>query len=80
MIYNDPNPETGFLLNVDPKWTSHPETNNNSINNSNRNNNNNTVDCDSNEYLKGLYCLAICHRHDIRSLRVWKAFHNERKQ
>ena len=66
VLFNDPNPETGFLLNVDTKWKSHPRC----------------VEAAEaratwkhHESVKDLYCLAICHRRDIRSLRDLNASH-----
>ena len=62
MIFNDTDPDKGFLLNVDPKWKSHPPHTPLPIPTSE------IEDCS--DYTKDLYCLAICHRNDIRSLRV----------
>ena len=68
MLYNDPDEAAGFLLNVDTKWKSHP-------------------DCHAatdpsaraawhgHEAVRDLYCLAICHRRDVRSLRDLRAEH-----
>ena len=64
VLYNDEEEATGFLLNVDTKWKSHP-------------------DCATTERaswyrhkaVDDLYCLAICHRRDVRSLRDLTAAH-----
>ena len=65
VLYNEAeDEEVGFLLNVDTKWKSHP-------------------DCATTERstwhghaaVKDLYCLAICHRRDVRSLRDLTAEH-----
>ncbi|CAN0148767.1 unnamed protein product, partial [Hapterophycus canaliculatus] len=56
--------EYGFLLNVDTKWRTHPD-----------------VSAVPREEWHGhpsvaeLYCLAICHRRDIRTLRDVRAEH-----
>ena len=66
VLFNDTDPETGFLLNVDTKWKTHPKC---------------TEDATERKLWKGheairdLYCLAICHRRDIRSLRDLTAAH-----
>ena len=66
VLYNDTDPSTGFLLNVDTKWKSHPTC---------------TEDLAAraswrgHESVKDLYCLAICHRCDLRSLRDLNATH-----
>ena len=65
LLYNDDQ----FLMNVDPKWTAHPP-------------------CDGaqlfpdapnslmqHECTRTLYCLGLCHRGDIRSLRDLTAEH-----
>ena len=56
-LYHDLDQESGFLLNVDPKWRTHP-------------------DCHSprqtwhqHSCVKDLYCLAMCNRRDVHSLR-----------
>lgn len=51
LIYDDPNPESGFLLNVDSKWSTHPDCA--------------TVPRDQwlgHASVKRLYCLGIVHR------------------
>jgi len=66
VLFNDPAEPTGFLLNVDTKWKSHPPC---------------TADPQlraswrGHTAVKDLYCLAICHRRDIRSLRDLTAEH-----
>ena len=66
VLYNDTTPATGFLLNVDTKWKSHPTC---------------VEDAEArrawknHESVADLYCLAICHRPDIRSLRDLDASH-----
>ena len=66
VLYNDPSKDVGFLLNVDTKWKSHPPC---------------TEDPIARKAWKGheavhdLYCLAICHWRDIRSLRDLTAEH-----
>ena len=66
LLFNDSDTERGFLLNIDTKWKSHPP-------------------CVSEESarvawrchasVQDLYCLAICHRRDLRSLRDLRARH-----
>mmetsp|Transcript_18185 Transcript_18185/g.46562 ORF Transcript_18185/g.46562 Transcript_18185/m.46562 type:complete len:346 (+) Transcript_18185:46-1083(+) len=67
MLYNDTSSrDTGFLLNVDTKWKSHPQC---------------VEDTTARRKWRGhssvkdLYCLAICHRTDIRSIRDLNASH-----
>ena len=66
VLFNDKSWEDGFLLNVDTKWKSHPDCH---------------VSLDARKAWKGhaavrdLYCLAICHRTDLRSLRDLTAEH-----
>jgi len=66
VLYNDPDPIAGFLLNVDTKWKSHPDCH---------------VPPDARAAWRGhaavrdLYCLAICHRTDVRTLRDLTAAH-----
>ena len=66
MLFNDPSAHDGFLLNVDTKWKSHPDCN---------------VPPEARRAWHGhaavrdLYCLAICHRTDLRSLRDLRAAH-----
>ena len=55
---------SGFLLNVDTKWKSHPD-----CHASDR------ATWRGHDSVKDLYCLAICHRRDIRSLRDLTAAH-----
>lgn len=66
VLFNDPDPSTGFLLNVDTKWKSHPLC---------------TTDAAAratwrgHESVRDLYCLAIVHRRDLRSLRDLRGSH-----
>ena len=66
VLFNDPSAHDGFLLNVDTKWKSHPDCN---------------VPPEARRAWHGhaavrdLYCLAICHRTDLRSLRDLRAAH-----
>ena len=67
VLYNDASdPATGFLLNVDTKWKTHPPC---------------VEDPSARAGWRGhpsvedLYCLAICHRTDVRSLRDLDASH-----
>ena len=66
VLFNDTDAQTGFLLNVDTKWRSHPPC---------------TEDAavrrtwQGHEAVRDLYCLAICHRRDVRSLRDLTAAH-----
>ena len=66
VLFNDPNEENGFLLSVDTKWKSHPPC---------------VVDADARDAWRGhdavrdLYCLAICHRRDVHSLRDLRTKH-----
>jgi len=64
LLYDDPDPNDGFLLNTDPKWTTHPDP----------------KTTPRSEWLghasvRDLYCLGLCHRRDIRSLRDLRAEH-----
>ena len=64
LLYDDPDPKVGFLLNTDPKWTTHPDP----------------KTTPRGEWLghasvRDLYCLGLCHRRDIRSLRDLRAEH-----
>eukprot|EP00891_Asterochloris_glomerata_P004472 jgi/Astpho2/4472/e_gw1.00067.224.1_t len=49
LLFEDPDPATGFMLHPDLKWDQAQVT--------------------------GLYCVAICHRRDVRSLRDLRAEH-----
>ena len=64
MLYNDTDAHSGFLLNVDTKWKSHPD-----CHASDR------ASWRRHDAVKDLYCLAICHRRDVRSLRDLTAEH-----
>jgi len=64
MLYNDTDARSGFLLNVDTKWKSHPD-----CHASDR------ASWRGHDAVKDLYCLAICHRRDVRSLRDLSAEH-----
>lgn len=54
----------GFLLNTDPKWTTHPDPK--------------TTPKEqwmNHPSTRELYCLGLCHRKDVRSLRDLRAAH-----
>eukprot|EP00668_Euglena_longa_P015685 GGOE01019812.1.p1 GENE.GGOE01019812.1~~GGOE01019812.1.p1 ORF type:complete len:377 (+),score=120.88 GGOE01019812.1:30-1133(+) len=64
LLYHDPDPETGFVLNVDTKWQSHPDCR--------------AVPRDQwhqHPSVKWLYCLAICNRRDLLTLRDLQGEH-----
>ena len=63
MLFDDPNDKDGFLINVDPKWTTHADVN---------------IPREQWKESSGkneLYCLGLCHRCDIRSLRDLRQEH-----
>lgn len=66
LLFNDPDPDRGFLLNIDPKWKSHPPA----VSDESA-----RVAWRGHASVKDLYCLAICHRRDVRSLRDLRACH-----
>merc|ERR1711924_328413 len=73
LLFNDPDPDAGFLLSIDTKWKSHPDPN--------------LATPEANPggevragwrghaSVRDLYVLAICHRRDIHSLRDLRATH-----
>jgi m7GpppX diphosphatase len=66
VLHNNTDAATGFLLNVDTKWKTHPDCN---VPVAAR------ASWRDHDAVKDLYCLAICHRRDIRSLRDLKGEH-----
>ncbi|CAM9160252.1 unnamed protein product [Scytosiphon promiscuus] len=64
VLYEDEDPEYGFLLNVDTKWRTHPDVS--SVP---------RQQWHEHPSVAELYCLAICHRRDIRTLRDLRAEH-----
>ena len=69
VLFNDPNKEDGFLLNIDTKWKSHPDPNlavgDEAV----------KATWKGHKAVRDLYCLAICHRTDVKSLRDLTAAH-----
>lgn len=65
LLYDNPEPEEdGFLINTDPKWTTHPDP----------------KTTPRREWVghagtRELYCLGLSHRRDIRSLRDLRPEH-----
>ena len=83
LLYDDSNPNHGFLINVDPKWTTHPETTRagwrDAVTAANVREKatafgSNTAHANA-AYANELYCLGLCHRRDVRSLRDLRAEH-----
>jgi len=58
LLFHDEDPALGFILNVDTKWTSHPN-----LTATDR------ADWHHHKSVQWLYCLGICNRRDIPSLR-----------
>jgi len=69
VLFNDANTDDGFLLNIDTKWKSHPDPNLAVGDEEARR------AWKGHEAVRDLYCLAICHRTDIQSLRDLTAAH-----
>ncbi|CAM9675794.1 unnamed protein product [Ectocarpus sp. 4 AP-2014] len=64
VLYEDEDPEHGFLLNIDTKWRTHPDIS--------------TVprhEWEGHPSVGDLYCLAISHQRGIRTLRDLRAKH-----
>lgn len=83
LLYDDSNPNHGFLINVDPKWTTHPDTTRagwrDAVTAANVREKatafgSNTAHANA-AYANELYCLGLCHRRDVRSLRDLRAEH-----
>lgn len=66
VLFNDPNEADGFLLNVDTKWKSHPPCVEDAAA---------RATWHGHDAVRDLYCLAICHRHDVQSMRDLRAAH-----
>jgi len=66
VLFNDTDADRGFLLNIDTKWKSHPPA---VADEAAR------VAWRGHAAVQDLYCLAICHRRDVRSLRDLRACH-----
>lgn len=64
LLFNDPAQETGFLLNTDPKWTTHPD-----------HKTTHKAEWNGHASTRDLYCLGLCHRRDVRSLRDLRGEH-----
>lgn len=64
LLFNDPAQETGFLLNTDPKWTTHPD-----------HKKTHKAEWNGHASTRDLYCLGLCHRRDVRSLRDLRGEH-----
>ena len=89
LLYDDPDPTHGFLINVDPKWTTHPDTTRagwrdvvaaaNFFETENASNaapgTSATLTRANAAYANELYCLGLCHRRDVRSLRDLRGEH-----
>ena len=69
LLFNDPDEERGFLLNVDTKWKSHPDCKAALGDSSVR------ASWHGHQAVRDLYCLAICHRRDVASMRDLRAKH-----
>lgn len=69
LLFNDPDEDRGFLLNIDTKWKSHPDCHAAAADPAAR------AAWRGHPATKDLYCLAICHRRDVRSLRDLRARH-----
>lgn len=64
LLFDDDDLNDGFLLNTDPKWTTHPDPK--------------TTPKEqwmNHPSTRELYCLGLCHRKDVRSLRDLRAAH-----
>lgn len=64
LLFDDDDLNDGFLLNTDPKWTTHPDPK--------------TTPKEqwmNHPGTRELYCLGLCHRKDVRSLRDLRAAH-----
>lgn len=64
VLYEDGDQENGFLMNVDTKWRTHPDVT--------------TVPRDEwhgHSSVADLYCLAICHKRGMRTLRDLRLAH-----
>jgi len=64
LLYDDPDLDQGFLLNTDPKWSTHPDPK--------------VVPRErwvGHAGTRELYCLGLSHRRDIRSLRDLRPEH-----
>ena len=64
LLFDDDDVNDGFLLNTDPKWTTHPDPK--------------TMPKEqwmNHPSTRELYCLGLCHRKDVRSLRDLRAAH-----
>lgn len=86
LLYDDPDPEHGFLINVDPKWSTHPDTTragwrdavaaaNASESESRKAAAASSAPRANAAYANELYCLGLCHRRDVRSLRDLRGEH-----
>lgn len=64
LLFDDDDDDDGFLLNTDPKWTTHPDPKTTPKEQWM----NHPSTCE-------LYCLGLCHRKDVRSLRDLRAAH-----
>lgn len=64
LLFDDDDSNDGFLLNTDPKWTTHPDPK--------------TTPKEqwmNHPSTRELYCLGLSHRKDVRSLRDLRAAH-----
>jgi m7GpppX diphosphatase len=85
LLYDDPDPEHGFLINVDPKWSTHPDTTRAgwrdavAAANASESESRKAAAPDAPRanaaYANELYCLGLCHRRDVRSLRDLRGEH-----
>ena len=64
LLFNDPTEDAGFLLNTDPKWTTHPDHNTTP-----------KAMWNGHASTRDLYCLGLCHRRDVKSLRDLRREH-----
>ena len=87
LLHDDPDPNHGFLINVDPKWTTHPDTTRagwrDAVAAANAEDKaaartsapgSNAARANA-AYANELYCLGLCHRRDVRSLRDLRGEH-----
>ena len=82
LLHDNPDPEHGFLINVDPKWSTHPDTTRAgwrdavaAANASESQNQSPEAPRANAAYANELYCLGLCHRRDVRSLRDLRGEH-----
>lgn len=65
LLHDDPDPTHGFLLNTDPKWTTHPEPSATPAGGW----------TGAEPFARDAYVLGLCHRTDVKSLRDLRGEH-----